>query len=73
MTNRLLIGAAPQGVRGGALMVRDRARWLVAPLEVFGELSRDRLGPARPCGFEPVTDARVARRTAGGRQAVRLI
>src|SRR5262245_40444337 len=59
MADRLLIGALPQRFGGSALMVRDRARQLVAALEMLCKLGCDRIQSASPSGFQPAADARM--------------
>ena len=43
MVDRLFVGAAAQGLGGGALVVRDRARKLVAALKMLRQLGGDRV------------------------------
>ena len=70
MTDRLLIGAAAHGLVRSAVVVRDRAHWLVATLEVLGQLGSDCVQPAGPCGFEPPADPYMTECAACRRQAV---
>ena len=48
MTDRLLVGAAAQRLGGGALVMRNGARQLVAALEMLGDLGRDRVRAGSP-------------------------
>jgi hypothetical protein len=47
--------------------MRDRAHRFVAAFELLGQLRRNRIEPLAPGGFEPTSDACVARRAPGRR------
>ena len=65
MLDCLFICAAAHGLRGGALVMGNCPDKFTCKLEMLGELSRNRLQLARPCGFEPTADARMTQGTAG--------
>src|SRR5579863_486306 len=67
VAQRLLVRAAPQRPRGGALVVRDGASKLVAALEMLRKLHCDHLKPAGPGSFEPATDPCMASGAPGQR------
>ena len=64
MANRLLVGAAAQGLARCALMVGDRAHKLVATLEMLCQLGCDSVEPVGPGGLEPIADTYMAHRPA---------
>src|SRR6476660_4819640 len=64
MHDCLFIRAAAHGLRGSALVMGNCPDKLTCKLEMLGELSRNRLQLARPCGFEPTADARMTQGTA---------
>src|SRR5262245_15794856 len=68
--NGLLVRAAAQSLGSGALVVRDRARQLVAALEVLRQLGGDGVQAAGPCGFQSAADPRMTEPAACRRQSV---
>src|SRR5262245_17339535 len=57
--DRLLVGAAPQGLGGRTLVVRDRARKLITALEMLGEFGCEDVKSAAPGSLQPATNTRV--------------
>jgi hypothetical protein len=70
MLDCLLICAATQGLRGSALVMGNCPGKVACALEMLGELGRNRLQLARPCGFEPTADARMTQGTARRRKSI---
>src|SRR5215813_5574675 len=64
MLDCLFICAATHGLRGSALVMGNCPDKITCELEMLGELSRNRLQLATPCGFEPTADARMTQGTA---------
>src|SRR5215470_6486415 len=70
VAERLLARAAPKRRGGGALVVWNRARKLVASLEMLCKLHCYHLKPAGPGSFEPPADPRMTPGAPGRRRAV---
>src|SRR5688572_4740921 len=59
MSDRLMVGAAPQCLGSSALMVRNGPSRRVTAFEMLGDLGGDGVGAGGPGGFEAGADSRV--------------